>query len=92
MIKSIKHKGLRLLWEKDLAKGVPPELAGKIDRILSLLNRGPLPDALAVPGLKLHELKGDRKGTWSVWASPNFRVTFKIEGHDAKDVDFEDYH
>lgn len=92
MIKGIKHKGLRLLWEKGNAKGVPAVLAEKRDRILSLLNRGPLPDALALPGLKLHELRGDRKGTWSVWASANYRVTFKIDGRDADDVDFEDYH
>jgi proteic killer suppression protein len=57
-----------------------------------LLNRGPLPAQLDRPNSRLHALTGDRKGTWSVWVSPNWRVTFKIDGPDAKDVDFEDYH
>ena len=45
-----------------------------------------------LPGLRLHELKGDRKGAWSVTVSGNWRVTFRFEGKDAIDVDYEDYH
>ena len=45
-----------------------------------------------LPGLKLHELKGRRKGTWSVSVSGNWRVTFKFNGNDANDADYEDYH
>ena len=45
-----------------------------------------------LPGLKLHELKGRRKGTWSVSVSGNWRVTFKFNGNDANEVDYEDYH
>jgi proteic killer suppression protein len=92
MLKSIKHKGLRLLWEKDNAKGIPAEFADKLERILTLLNRGPLPDMLDLPGLKLHAVTGNRKGTWSVWITRNYRVTFEIDGPDAINVDFEDYH
>jgi len=44
-----------------------------------------------LPGLRLHELKGDRKGTWSVTVSGNWRVTFRFEGKDALDVDYVDY-
>jgi toxin HigB-1 len=44
------------------------------------------------PGLNLHELNGDRKGTWSVKVSGNWRVTFKFAGEDITDVDYEDYH
>jgi proteic killer suppression protein len=47
---------------------------------------------MALPGLRLHELKGDRKGTWSVTVSGNRRVTFSSDGKDAVDVDDEDYH
>ncbi|MCC6610654.1 MAG: type II toxin-antitoxin system RelE/ParE family toxin [Burkholderiales bacterium] len=44
------------------------------------------------PGLRLHELKGDRKGTWSVTVSGNWRVSFRFEGKDALDVSYVDYH
>jgi proteic killer suppression protein len=47
---------------------------------------------MALPGLQLHELKGDRKGTWAVSVSANWRVTFRFEGKDATEVDYEDYH
>jgi len=45
-----------------------------------------------LPGLKLHELKGNRKGTWAVQVSGNWRVTFSFDGVDATDVNYEDYH
>lgn len=47
---------------------------------------------MALPGLRLHPLKGSRKGTWAVSVSGNWRVTFKFEGGDAELVDYEDYH
>jgi len=45
-----------------------------------------------LPGYKLHELKGKEEGTWSVWVSGNWRVTFRFTGADAVDVDYRDYH
>lgn len=45
-----------------------------------------------LPGWKLHQLKGLRKGTWVVSVSGNWRITFRFEGGDAYDVDLEDYH
>jgi len=45
-----------------------------------------------LPGLRLHSLKGNRKGTWAVWVSSNWRITFKFVGADAESVDYEDYH
>lgn len=50
------------------------------------------PRDMALPGLGLHPLKGDRKGTWAVSVSGNWRVTFKFVGKDADSVDYEDYH
>lgn len=44
------------------------------------------------PGLRLHPLKGGRKGTWAVDVSGNWRITFAFSGEDAVDVDLEDYH
>ncbi|KPA18222.1 Plasmid maintenance system killer [Candidatus Magnetomorum sp. HK-1] len=45
-----------------------------------------------LPGYKLHPLSGKEKGTWSVWVSGNWRVTFRFEGQDAIIVDYRDYH
>lgn len=55
------------------------------------------PDAMSLPGYGLstqgRPLKGDPKGScWSVWVSRNYRLIFDIEGEDATNVDFEDYH
>ncbi|MCC5629098.1 type II toxin-antitoxin system RelE/ParE family toxin [Nostoc sphaeroides CHAB 2801] len=47
---------------------------------------------IRLPGYDLHELKGDRKGTWSIKVSANWRITFKFEDGDAYDVNLEDYH
>ncbi len=45
-----------------------------------------------IPFLHLHELKGDRKGTWSVTVQANWRITFQFENGDAEIVNYEDYH
>jgi proteic killer suppression protein len=45
-----------------------------------------------LPGYRLHKLSGKEKGTWSVWVSGNWRVTFQFDGPDAVNVDYLDYH
>jgi proteic killer suppression protein len=92
MIKRFRHKGLEALFLTGSPKGVDAQLAAKLRRILARLNDGPLPEALSLPGYRLHQLKGGRKGSWSVWVSGNYRVTFDVEGEDATNVDFVDYH
>ena len=92
MIKRFRHKGLETLFQRGTTKGIDAQLSEKLRRILARLNDGPLPDAMNIPGYRLHQLKGDRKGSWSVWVSGNYRLTFDIEGDDATNVDFEDYH
>jgi len=56
------------------------------------LNAATNPKDMDLPGLKLHELSGRRRGVWSVWVCGNWRVTFRFEGMDAEAVDYEDYH
>jgi proteic killer suppression protein len=92
MIKRFRHKGLEALFQTGSIKGVNSQFVPKLRRILMRLSDGPLPEAMALPGYRLHELKGDRKGTWSVWVSGNYRITFEIDGEDASNVDLEDYH
>jgi proteic killer suppression protein len=50
------------------------------------------PEDMNIPGFKFHQLSGDRKGTYAVTVSGNWRITFRFDGKDAVDVDLEDYH
>ena len=72
--------------------GIKVPHAGRLRLILGRLNVAVEPRDMALPGLELHPLKGDRKGSWAVRVSGNWRVTFTFSGSDVKDVDYEDYH
>ena len=72
---------------------MPTQLARKLINVLSFLNVAANPEQTApLPGLKLHRLKGDLSGMWSITISGNWRVIFRFERGDAYDVDFVDYH
>ena len=92
MIKGFRHKGLKRFYENDDRKGVAPELADKIARILARLDVAKAPEQMDLPSLKLHPLKGALKGSWSVWVSGNWRITFRFEGAEVTQVDLVDYH
>ena len=81
-----------MLFESGNKKGVPAKLADKITRRLDALDAAFDPLDLFIPGFDLHELKGDRQGTWSISLTGNWRITFRFEHEDAFDVDLEDYH
>ena len=68
------------------------DLPAFLERMLDLLDACATPTDMAVPGFKFHELKGSRKGTFSISVTGNYRITFRFEGEDALDVDLEDYH
>lgn len=92
MIKSWADKGLRDFFETGSKKGIPPDLASRIRIRLDAIDAAFVVTDLDLPGFKLHELKGDRMGTWSIWVNANWRITFKFAGRDAMDVNLEDYH
>lgn len=92
MIRSFKHKGLKKFYYDDVKSGIKPEHTPRLARILDRLDASVTPQDMDLPGYKLHELKGREKGTWSVWVSGNWRVTFKFDGADVRDVDYQDYH
>jgi proteic killer suppression protein len=92
VIKRFRHKGLETLFKTGNTKGVDAQLADKLRRMLARRNDGPLPEARALPGYKLHPLKGDRAGSWAAWVTGNQCLTFDIEGEDATNVNLEDYH
>jgi proteic killer suppression protein len=93
MIRSFKHRGLRQLWESGTAAGITPSHEQRATRILDALEASTRPDDMAaVPGYRFHPLKGDRAGWFSVTVSGNWRITFRWDGLDAIDVNYEDYH
>ncbi|QBQ56013.1 type II toxin-antitoxin system RelE/ParE family toxin [Nitrosococcus wardiae] len=92
MIRSFKHKGLERFFLKGTKSGIQAKHAVRLRLILGRLNAATNPQDMNLPGLKLHELSGRRKGFWSAWVSGNWRVTFRFEGMDAEAIDYEDYH
>ncbi len=92
MIASFKHRGLKRLYERGDRSKVPAEYADKLENILFMLDSALVVDALDLPGFRLHPLKGDLKGFWSITVRANWRVIFRFEEGQAHDVDFVDYH
>ena len=92
MIRSIRHKGLRRLYEDDDPRGVFAEHVVKLRDILARLDAARVVADIDVPGFRLHQLKGDYKGFWSVTVRANWRVIFRFDGPDAFDIDYVAYH
>ena len=80
------------LFEDGDRRRVSPALAPKLERVLFLLHAAASPSDMALPGLDLHPLRGERAGYWAVKVSANWRVIFRFEDGDAVDVDLVDYH
>ena len=49
-------------------------------------------DDMDSPGFRLHSLKGEMSGRWSIAVSGNWRVTFEFRDGNAHVLDYEDYH
>lgn len=92
MIRSFKHRGLKRLYEDDDGSGIRPDLRERIEDILARLDEAGTPQALNLPGYRLHQLKGDLKGFWSVTVRANWRIIFRFEANDAFEVELVDYH
>ena len=92
MITGFKHKGLERFFLPGTKAGIQPRHAARLRLILARLHASIHPQDMHLPGLDLHELTGDRQGTWAVKVSGNWRVTFVFRGEDAESVDYEDYH
>lgn len=88
----INHKGLKLLARDGDTRGIQVDWVPRLKRILGALNVATSPGELNVPGWNLHELKGDRKGTFSVKVTANWRLTFEWGENGPRNVNLEDYH
>lgn len=92
MIVSFRHRGLEQFFESGTTRGIQSKHAKRIRIILARLSAATSPQDMNLPGLVLHELVGQRKGTWAVRVSGNWRITFTFDGVDVCDVNLEDYH
>ncbi len=92
MIRSFRHKGLRILYETGSSRGIPPARAERLQEILTLLDVATSPRDLALPGFGLHQLQGALALAWSITVSGNWRVTFVFELGDMFEVNLVDYH
>lgn len=94
-IRNFVHKGLKKLYAEDNAKGISPDIADKLRKMLAFLDDMEDPEELrALPSWKVHTLTGDRRGTWSLSVTANRRLTFRIDSAERQiyDLDLEDYH
>jgi proteic killer suppression protein len=94
MIKSIAHKGLKNYWTSGDESKLPSTMLTKIRMVMDLIN-----DAATIPqdfepfrNLRIHPLKGELKGLWSLDVSGNWRIIFKFENGNAYDIDLLDTH
>jgi len=94
-IRNVIHRGLRRFIERDDASGLDPSVIEKVRNILSFLQE--MEDAQElrdIPSWKAHQFSGDRRGTWSLTVTPNWRITFRVDQSQQEilDLSFEDYH
>ena len=92
-VRSITHKGLRRLYDDNTSKGLSADAVDKLRKIMAFLDAMQDPKELrTLPTWKAHILTGDRKGTWSLHVTRNWRMTFRIEDAEIIDLNLEDYH
>ena len=92
MILGFRHKGLEALYRTGTTRGIQASHVKKLRNILALLSVAAVREDMNLPSFKLHPLKGEMKGHWSIWVNGNWRVTFRFVGADVELVDYQDYH
>jgi toxin HigB-1 len=92
-IESFQHNALKRLFLEDDPKGLPSDCVAKLRAMLTFLQDMRHPETLrAFPRWRAHQLTGGRKDMWSLRVTRDWRLTFRIEGDEIADVNFEDYH
>ncbi len=90
-----RHKGLKQLYEQGKSRGVPPEMLDKLRKLLLAMETAETLEQLdRFPGWRLHALKGDSKGFWSLTVTGNWRLIFFYDSDTAtaSNIDLLDYH
>jgi proteic killer suppression protein len=93
LIRSIRHKGLKRFVENNDARGIRPDMIERARNILAvLISAENMEGVNGPPGWRIHQLSGDRRGTWSISITGNWRITFEAENNEIINLDLEDYH
>lgn len=92
MITGFQHKGLEAFYKTGTTRGIQAAHAAKLSRILALLDVAASPDDLNIPSFRLHQLKGELNGHWSIRVNGNWRVIFRFIGVDVELVNYVEYH
>ena len=92
MIENFKDRRLKRLYERGDRSKIRADIVDKVERILARLDQALVIEDMNLPGYRLHELKGDLKGFWSVSISGNWRIIFRFESGKACDIEMIDYH
>ena len=92
MIRTFRHRGLERFFTSGDRRKIDAKQADRTSRILDRLDASARPEDMDLPGFDFHPLRGNRKGTYAVSVSGNWRITFRHESGDATDVNLEDYH
>ena len=92
MITSFRHKGLKKYFESGIASGIQPAHAKRLKMQLAALDTAQSIEDVNIPGFRLHALKGDERGRWSISVNGNWRLTFEFANGNATILDYEDYH
>ena len=92
-LRSISHKGLKRLIENDEDRDIRRDLVSRVRRILTaLIAAQDMAGVEGPPGWRIHQLTGDRAGTWSLSVSGNWRITFTLDNGEICNLNLEDYH
>ena len=92
MTKTFAHKGLELFFHTRDTRGIQVKHARRLEMILDMLDSAAEAQDMNFPGSRLHMLKGNLAGLWSVTVSGNWRITYRFENGNAFIVDYQDYH
>lgn len=92
MIKNFKHKGLEKFFTTGSKAGIQASHARRLEERLQALHTATVIEDMDIPGWRLHSLKGNREGLWTINVSGNWRVVFEFSDGHAYIVNYEDYH
>jgi proteic killer suppression protein len=93
MIKSFADRETQQLFTTGKSKRLPPDLVRRALRRLEYVDlASDLNDLTVPPSNRLHALRGDREGQFSISVNDQWRVCFRFVNGDAYDVEIADYH
>lgn len=93
LIRSVQHRGLLQLLEQDDGREIRPDLVRRLRNILAvLMTASDMGAVTGPPGWRIHQLKGDRAGTWSISVAGSWRLTFDLDEGEVRNLDLEDRH